>query len=163
MKEKSTNYHNAQKYAFWLLTRRNHSEKEIRDKLGKNYDNTTIDAVIEKLKTLKLIDDEKFAKEWTDYRLRHNKSKNFIMRELNRKGIPRETASEILNSLKINETELAYDTIKNKLPRYKKLEPLKAKSKIFQFLASKGFSYDTIENVIEKFTKEEEENADDSC
>lgn len=162
MKEKSANYHKAQKYAFWLFARRNHSEKEIRDKLGKNYDNITVDAVIEKLKKLKLIDDEKFAKEWTEYRLRHNKSKNFIMRELNRKGIPRETASGILSSLEIDETELAYDAIKNKLTRYKKLEPLKAKSKIFQFLAGKGFSYDTIESVICKFTKGGGQNTDES-
>ena len=162
MKEKSTNYHKAQKYAFWLFARRNHSEKEIRDKLGKNYDIASIDTVIEKLKKLKLIDDEKFAKEWTEYRLRHNKSKNFIMRELNRKGIPREMASGILSTMKIDETELAYDTIKNKLARYKKLEPLKAKSKIFQFLAGKGFSYDTIENVIEKFTKDGGQPTDES-
>lgn len=161
MKEKSTNYHKAQKYAFWLFARRNHSEKEIQIKLGKNYDNTTVDAVIEKLKGLKLIDDEKFAKEWIEYRLHHNKSKNFIMQELNKKGIPHEMASTILNSLSINETDMAYETIKNKLTRYKKLEPLKAKSKIFQFLAGKGFSYDTIENIIEKFRKNG--GTDESC
>lgn len=158
MKEKSTNYHKAQKYAFWLFARRNHSEKEIRDKLGKNYDNVTVNTVIEKLKKLKLIDDEKFAREWTEYRSRNNKSKNFIMRELNKKGILRETAIAILDSFSINEPELAYDIIKNKLPRYKKLEPLKAKSKIFQFLAGRGFTYDTIESVIEKFIKNDEDN-----
>ena len=151
MKEKSTNYIKAEKHAFWLYALRNHAEKEIRDKLGKNYDDTTVSTVIEKLKTLKLIDDEKFAKEWTEYRLHHNKSKNFIMRELNKKGIQRETASEILNSKEIDEVEMAYEVIKNKLPRYKKLEPLKAKSKIFQFLANKGFSDGTIENIVEQF------------
>ncbi|MFH1541262.1 MAG: regulatory protein RecX [Elusimicrobiota bacterium] len=151
MKEKSTNHQKALKYAFWLFAQRNHSEKEIRDKLGKNYDNTIVDVVIEKLKSLKLVDDEKFAKEWVEYRLYHNKSKNFITRELTNKGILCETTTEILNSLKIDETELAYNTIKNKIARYKKLEPSKANSKIFQFLIGKGFSYDTIESVIEKF------------
>jgi len=151
MKEKSTNYQKAEKYAFWLFARRNHAEKEIRDKLGRNYDGAIVDSVIEKLKKLKLIDDDKFAKEWTEYRLRHNKSKHLILQELNKKGIPRETALGILDSFHINEMDQAYEAIRNKLPRYKKLEPLKAKSKIFQFLAGKGFSYDTIESVIEKF------------
>ena len=156
MKEKSDNYHKAQKYSFWLFARRNHSEKEIREKLGRNYVSATVDAVIEKLKKLKLIDDEKFAKEWSEYRLRNNKSRNFIMRELNKKGIPRETASEILNSFSVNESELAYDAVKSRLQRYKKLEPMKAKSKIFRFLAGRGFSYDTIESVMGKIIKNDE-------
>lgn len=158
MKEKSTNYHKALKYSFWIFARRNHSEKEIRDKLSRNYDNAVIEKVFEKLRNLKLLDDGKFAREWTDYRLRQNKSKNFIVRELLKKGINRESAVEILNSFNINEKESAYETIKNKLPRYRKLEPIKAKNKIYQFLARKGFSYDVIEEIMEKFTRKDDDN-----
>ncbi|MEW6556310.1 MAG: regulatory protein RecX [Elusimicrobiota bacterium] len=160
IKEKSTNYQKAQKYAFWLLARRNHSEKEIREKIGRNYDENVVEKVIEKLKILKLINDEKFAKEWTEYRLRNNKSKNFILRELNRKGITHEMAATILNSFSIDETEVAYKIIRNKLPRYKKLEPLKAKNKIYQFLTRKGFDYDTIEQVVNRLGKENSDETD---
>ncbi|MBN1384217.1 MAG: regulatory protein RecX [Elusimicrobia bacterium] len=153
--EKSENYHKALKYSFWIFAKRNHSEKEIRDKLQRNYNNTVIDRVINKLKDMKLIDDSKFAQEWADYRLRLNKSKLFIKRELLRKGITGEKITEVLNSFNINEKESAYEAIRNKLPRYKKLEPVKAKNKIFQFLTRKGFPYDIIEEILEEFSKKE--------
>ncbi|MDD5687633.1 MAG: regulatory protein RecX [Elusimicrobia bacterium] len=151
IKEKSTNYQKALKYAFWLFARRNYSVKEIQDKLGRNYENPVIDKVIEKLDSMKLIDDDKFAKEWAEYRFRHNKSKNYVLNELIRKGIKRETIQEIFSSFAIKEPELAYGAIKNKLQRYRKLEQLKAKTKIFQFLANKGFPYDVIDEVWKKY------------
>ncbi|OGS43803.1 MAG: hypothetical protein A2539_06000 [Elusimicrobia bacterium RIFOXYD2_FULL_34_15] len=156
VKEKSANYDKALKYIFWLFETRDYSEKEICDKLGRNYACPVIDKVIEKLISIKLIDDEKFARQWTEYRLMHNKSKNFVLRELLHKGIKREFALEILKSSPVNEVELAFNSIKSKINKYKKLEPVKAKTKIYQFLSAKGFEYDVIDEIVKKVIKKEE-------
>ncbi|HAM39291.1 MAG: hypothetical protein A2474_05570 [Elusimicrobia bacterium RIFOXYC2_FULL_34_12] len=156
VEEKSINYDKALKYVFWLFEKRDYSEKEIRDKLGRNYACSVIEQVVEKLISTKLLDDEKFAGQWADYRLRQNKSKNFILRELIHKGIKRDFALETLDSFSVNEVQLALNAIKSKINKYSKLEPIKAKNKIFQFLSRKGFGYDVIDEVVKKVIKKEE-------
>jgi len=150
IKEKSDNFEKALKYAYWLMGRRSHSEKEIRQKLGRNYGDGTLNSVIEKLKSQKVINDESFAREWVEYRLKQNKSKNFILRELVKKGIGREAAQGILSEFRIDEFANAYNAVERKIKRYEKLELFKKKNKIFRFLASRGFDYDVIEQVAQK-------------
>lgn len=159
-KEKSDNFEKAVKYAYWLMGRRNHSEKEMRQKIGRNYGPVATDAVIEKLKSQNVINDEKFAGEWTEYRLKQNKSKNFILRELNKKGIIRDMALEVFSKIGINEFQNAYDAVERKMKQYDKLEQFQKKNKIFRFLASKGFDYEIIEQVAQKLLDrgESEEN-----
>ena len=156
LKEKSTDAAKAMKYALWLLGRRNHSEKEIRQKLGRNYEAAAVEAVIEKLKSQKFIDDEKFAGEWAEYRLGQKKSRNFVLSELARKGISRETAQGVLSGMSVDERKSAYDLLARRMKQYEKLEPQKKRSRIFRFLASRGFGPDVIEDVSRELLRKDE-------
>ena len=51
------------------------------------------------------------------------------------------------------ETELAKAAIAKKLSRFLKLAPLDAKNKIAQFLARRGFSWETIKTIIDTTLK----------
>jgi len=160
IKEKSGNIEKALKYAYWLIGRRNHSEKEMRQKLGRNYNSGVVEPVIEKLKLQKVINDDLFAKEWAEYRLKQNKSKNFVMSELSRKGISRKTAQDIFSEMNIDESANAYNSVERKIRQYAKLEPFKKKNKILRFLASKGFDFDVIEQVTQKLMESDKSEED---
>ncbi len=157
LKEKSSDSARAMKYALWLLGRRNHSVKEIRQKLGRNYDAAASDTVIEKLLSLKMLDDERFAGEWAEYRLGQKKSRNFVLRELARKGIGREQAQGAVSGLNVDERANAYGLLKRKMKQYEKLEPQKKRDRIFRFLASRGFDFDVIEDASRKLLEGNED------
>lgn len=55
--------------------------------------------------------------------------------------------------IEISEVELAKTAIDKKLPRFLKLPELAAKNKIAQFLARRGFSWETIKTIIDREAK----------
>lgn len=124
--------------ALSLLSRRPYSQKEVFDHLIRHWPETDTLAAINKLKELKFIDDKEFAGWYTQSRLRSRPmSQRLIALELKRKGL------EIRNlKLEISEPELA----QNALSKKKNLSYKQA----MRFLASRGFSWDTIETVLKK-------------
>jgi len=121
-----------------LLARRPYSEKEVYDHLARHWPESDVKQAISKLKELKFIDDKAFATWYQESRLRARPmSAKLLSLELKRKGL------EIKNlKLEISELELA----KNALSKKKKLTWKQA----MRFLASRGFSWDTIEGVLKK-------------
>src|SRR3989339_466989 len=134
----------------------------------------TRDKGISKRKPLKIIfiNSEKFAEQIeqlkSDLKIEIDTKKIFtrcikcntplekIEKELIHKGIKRDFALETLDSFSVNEVQLALNAIKSKINKYSKLEPIKAKNKIFQFLSRKGFGYDVIDEIVKKVIKKEE-------
>lgn len=111
-----------------FLSFRPRSEWEVRRKFN-NED------LIKKLKELNLINDENFTKWYVEQRNTFRpKGRRMLEMELRRKGIK----TKIENNL--SETELAKRALKKK----KFLD----KEKSIRFLASRGFSWETIEDVI---------------
>lgn len=127
-------------FAVNFISFRPRSEWEVRQNLKrKGFEN--IDEVILKLKSIELVNDEKFAEWWVTQRSTFRpKGQLAINAELAQKGVRLKIKLE-------NEVDLALKAIKKKLPM--------EKEKVFRFLATRGFSYDTIQAVIEKlFAKE---------
>ncbi|OQA92552.1 MAG: Regulatory protein RecX [Elusimicrobia bacterium ADurb.Bin231] len=151
---KIDNYEKALKYALWIMGRRNHSEKEIRKKLSRNYTDETVDKVIEKFKSENILNDESFAKEWAEFRFNQHKSKMFVAWELVGKGIHKDVIAGLIESSGIDDLENAYRTIERRIKMYKHLEPAKLKNKIYRYLASRGFSADIIQEVAERILGE---------
>lgn len=128
-------------FAINFLSFRPRSEYEVRQRLKRKDPGAAQDDVIKKLKEMGLIDDEKFAAWWADQRATFRpKGQRAINMELARKGVKVKVKLE-------NETELAMKAIKKKLPM--------EREKIYRYLSTRGFSYDTINNVIEKVFKKE--------
>ncbi len=110
-------------------------KKEDRRKLDEG-DKDIIENVVTKLRDIGQINDEEFAKWWVEQRSAFRpKGKRALEIELRRKGVKAKVEVG-------NEVELAVKAIQKKLPM--------PKEKIFRYLISRGFSYDTVDSVIEK-------------
>lgn len=136
--------------AFRFVSFRLRSEKEIKDFLQKKlakykiYAPTVIKKVMDRLTELGYIDDAKFAAWWIQQRNAYRpKGKRLVEKELRGKGIAFVVQTE-------NEADLAKKAIQKKLAIWKNLAPLIRKKKMYDFLARRGFSYETIDAVVGK-------------
>lgn len=113
--------------------------------------------VIAKLEHLNLINDKAFIEWWVQQRSNFRpRALRFIKLELKQKGIPRELIdSAFVEYLPSDEEKFAESFAEKKLKRIKNLSPLEIKKKLFQALASRGFSYETIQTVVDKLLKKE--------
>lgn len=135
--------------AFILLSYRERSCYELKRKLlEKGYNENNITSVIDRLKELAYLDDNRFACKWIKYRLNHKlRGRNLIKKELLAKGIDSKIIDKEINSLIDNEREilngikLAEKWLSSKEPDLIKLK---------RFLYNKGFSVEIIQEIIEK-------------
>lgn len=141
-----------------LISIRLRSEKEIRDYLqGKKlYSEQAIETATQKLKELRLLNDKEFAKAWVEARSK-KKGIRAIKQELFQKGISKEIIDEVTiqNIQGTNEKETATRLLERKIDAWKNLEPLKFKKKAFEFLMRRGFEYEIVTDIIEKYIKRE--------
>ena len=137
--------------ALRFLSFRPRSEKEIRDYLQKkNSDPQTAQKIIDKLKEYNFINDKEFARLWFESRIKLKpRAIRVIKLELKQKGIEDELIDEIFDNTKTDDKELALVLAEKRFKRYAKEEPQKAKEKMYRFLISKGFNYDTIKDVVD--------------
>ena len=92
-------YPHAVDRAVKLLSMRDHSEGELREKLyNAGYPDAVADRVMEKLEIMNLVDDEAFAENWTMSRA-HRHGRRRIEQELTRKGVSRDTARRAVSQL----------------------------------------------------------------
>lgn len=141
-----------------FLSFRQRSEKEIRDYLKKkNADDLTSKKIIDKLKEHKFLNDEEFAKWWVEQRTRVKpKADRVIKYELKQKGIDLKIIESLFENEDRSDFEKALVLAEKKMKRLDKLEDKrKVYERLGRFLASKGFNYDTIKEVIDRtFSKE---------
>jgi regulatory protein len=147
-----------------FATLRPRSEKEIRDwiyrRIGKKYSEELFNKqslrLRQRLKRLEFLDDERFAKWWVGQRMQFKfKSKRQLVSELRIKGIDRNTIEDVIAGVNIDETKIAKKLIEKKKYRWEKLDKLKAKKKMTDFLARKGFGWDVIRSAIDVVLKKD--------
>lgn len=135
-----------------FVTVRPRSLKEVKDYFRrKKFDISIHQSLLEKLKHLELLDDTKFAKWWVNQRLAFKKiSLRILKLELGKKGIDRNIIDDVLQDSPIDEEKMARELLENKAYKWENFDPKVAKQKKFQYLASKGFSWETIEKIVLK-------------
>lgn len=145
-------------YAFRLLGRKNYTEAEILKKFtlrGKKLKLIGLDAavkkVIERLRELKYLDDDRILNDYFEYRLKNRPVGKFVfLHEMHRRGIPFECAKKEWEKREIDEEPLARTLLetRGKLWNKEKMPVVLRKKKIIQVLTSRGFSPDTIWSII---------------
>ncbi len=145
--------------AFHFLSFRTRSEKEVRDNLlSKKASPEIIERIINSLKEHKFLNDEDFARQFIESRLRFKpKGIRIIKMELKQKGIDQAIIDEAINRLSTddennpvnNDLESAKKLVDKKMPRYKGLEKQEIYNKLGAFLARRGFDWDTIKKSID--------------
>lgn len=136
--------------ALKYLSFRQRSVKEMHDYLAKKqYPEDEINETIKKLLKLHFLNDEEFARTFTELRQRKGKSKRTISFELKLKGIDRDHAEEVLNEAK-DDYKTALSFIEKRIGQFEKLEPEERKKKIINRLRMRGYNWDTISKVLKK-------------
>ncbi|MBM4433963.1 MAG: hypothetical protein FJ028_02420 [Chloroflexi bacterium] len=134
-----------------FLGPRPRSVAEIRRHLRtKRFDDPAIDKGIDRLRAQRYIDDEAFARYWIEQRDRFRpKGKRAIMSELLEKGVSRESIELAMGDREPDaEVKRAREVIRRPITRWQAMAEHERKRKIHQYLAARGFSYDTIEEAI---------------
>ncbi len=144
----------AKRCAFQFLKIRSRSEKEIRDQLNKKkIDPETIEQTVQYLKSVDLINDRQFARDWIQMRLQKPFGLRRIFFELkNLKGIPEEILKEEIASVAgdFPEEQTISTLVKKCAFKYKNLDEAKRKRRLYEYLARRGFDVDIITKVIER-------------
>ena len=142
---------------FNFLSFRPRSKREILDYLKrKNVGEEVQKIILAKLEKLSYVNDLEFAKFFVESRVKFRpKGKRLIAAELAQKGIDKEIIEKVLSETQTSEIDLAKVAISKKLERFLKLPELGAKQKISQFLARRGFSWETIKTIIDSSLKTE--------
>lgn len=149
-----------QEAAIKILAARPRSEREVRiylaAKIAKSQnvkfsqarESLLIEKIIAKLKKYGYLNDLDFAKWYVDSRTRsHPKGRILLKLELKGKGIDTEIISQVLEK-SISETALAQKALVKKIKTWQKLAPIELKKKVYQYLAARGFDFDTIKETV---------------
>jgi regulatory protein len=112
-----------------------------------------IEEVIQRLQRAGLVDDQAFAKFWVENRGTFRpRSKRALRMEMKQKGLPEEAVKQALAVT--DDAGAAAALAAQRAPRLASLEFLDFRRKLGEFLARRGFSYDTIQPVVEQAWKD---------
>lgn len=140
--------------ALRFLSFRPRSEREVKDHLKKKSQLSSdeiIDGVLSRLKHLGYINDLEFVRWWIEQRQAHSpRGAQLIKSELYQKGIAQEIVDQVLPEDEKGEVEQALKTAKKKLRAYQKLDSREFKQKMGQYLARKGFDWETIKEALNR-------------
>jgi regulatory protein len=136
--------------ALRYLAPRPRSEAEVRRRLKQQkIPSALIEGVIERLRAASLLDDQAFANYWVENRSTFRpRSQRVLRAELRQKGLPDEAVREALTGS--DEAAAAYAVAAQRARRLAGLEYADFRRRLGDFLARRGFSYDTIEPVVER-------------
>ncbi len=137
--------------ALRMLSLRAHCEQDIKNKLRKKgFKSSAVSKVMSECKRLALIDDAKFAKEYTRELKENGDGLKMIRLKLFRKGVSGELIDKEFEEsfTEEDEMEAAQTALRKKMPSLKReTDPLKRKEKFFRYMSSKGFSYEIIQKI----------------
>lgn len=145
--------------AYALLRQRPRSEYEVRSRLkAKGYGQDVIERVVAGLVKAGEIDDPGFARLWMESRMDANPVGDVILRhELKLKGVSDDIIEATLRLKRDNydERKVAFEMASERFERFKRLDRAKAAKRIYDFMARRGFKFDTIQSVIEELIHED--------
>lgn len=149
-------FYKARERAYYLLTYRDHSQKELAEKLRRNYPEETVEKVILHLVDLGLLNDRAYAEKLArQYLVTKKYGSRRALFEMQRKGIEREMAQEALDELDVDPHEQILGLLERKYGR--KLEEKNGYRKALSALMRQGFSYDESSDALREYIRQTEE------
>ena len=141
--------------AMWLISFRDHSRRELVDKLRRDYSEDCCEQTADRMVELGLIDDERFARRYSAdlINLKHLSYRG-VRQKLAEKGISRELIDEVTGEPEIDEEQQIRTIIDKKYSRVMNDE--KGRRRAYNALMRLGFSYRDIKSVMAEYTDTEE-------
>ncbi|RLC58712.1 MAG: RecX family transcriptional regulator [Chloroflexi bacterium] len=146
--------HTAMASALRLLSYRQRSEREMRDALrSKGIPEAIAGETLDRLRELRLLDDQAFAEAWTESRQRHRpRGRRMLLAELAQKGVERELAQASV--AEIDEEADALRAGRKRSQTLRGREFREFRRRLGDFLARRGFGYDVCEATIKQLWAE---------
>ena len=140
----------AKEYAVLLLSYRARTIRELRERLvKKGFADDIASAAIGRLVELKLLDDTKFAQDYTADRIKLARRGKWVVRgELMRLGVGKPDIEQAMETAP-DEAGAAKELVAKYRLRYARLEPEVRKRRLYALLARRGFSPDTIRQALD--------------
>ena len=136
-------YHKAKDYCLGLLSRRDHSVKELILKgIKKGFFKETLERITQELQQQRYLDDHRFALNFMHDAIEFKKwSLTKIKVELHKKGVNKAIINELLSDLddSIWKEQIVGLVQKNKA-KFRRADLSKRKKKIYDYLARKGYN-----------------------
>lgn len=150
------NYKKAVDKCYDLLSRRDHSVKELKAKLLRTVDEYNAQRAIDRMLDLGYLDDEAYAKKLLDYLVNSKKmSRAFVKQEMFKRGVPVDIISEVLRDVDFDNVQSIVDLINTKYKN--KLRAENGREKVVGALMRKGFTYSDIKSAFNEIELEIED------
>lgn len=147
------NYKKAVNKCFDLLSRRDHSVKELKTKLLRTVDEHNAQRAIDHMLELGYLDDEKYAQALLQHFIQNkNMSAAFIKKEMVKRGVPSDIIADVLDGVEIDNVAAVTELIEKKY--LTKLRAENGRDKVIAALMRKGFTFSDIRTALEEFEYE---------
>lgn len=148
------NYRKALNKGADLLSRRSHSEYELKTKIMRTCDAVSAEKAVKRFVELGYLNDEDFAKELAEHLFSvKNYSRGNVRAELLKRGINRDIVNSVIAENDTDPVDSIINIINKKYLR--KLCEEDGKRKVTAALARKGFSYSDIKSAYYRIENEE--------
>ncbi len=152
LKLPGNDYQRALNSALRILTGRDHSRYELVQKLKqRGFTPGAIKKVVLECERLDYIDDNRTTRVYIRQLIRKGYGAKRIRLELKRKGLSDRPDQGVISQMisDIDELEVAGRIFKKNIKRFEReIDPRKRKNKIYRFLLARGFSAETIGNLL---------------
>ena len=145
----TSRYNRARERALYLLGLRDYACKELEEKLYSEADPVTAAAVVERLREVGLLDDERYAARLARSlsEVKHYPRRR-IEQELRRRGLSPVLAQTAVSDLEGEDFEQALEILRRKY--YNKLNDPDSRRRVTAALARRGFSYGAIRRAMDE-------------
>lgn len=148
-------YQKALNTALRILAGRDHSKSELNRKLKqRGFKAEDIEKAVSECERLDYINDERTARLYINQMIRKGQGLNRIRHELKKKGLRGQRIQDILAEIEsdLDEAQGAERILKKNIKRFEReADPKKRRGKIYRFLLARGFSQDTIRQLIDMY------------
>ncbi len=137
----------AKEKALYLITYRDHSRKELENKIRRSYSPETAEEIADKMQELGLVNDEEYARKYaTELLHKKHMSPKAIAYKLKEKGISPEIISLITQELDYDPLDEIREILERKYSDYSQNE--KVKRRAIAYLQRMGWSWSDIKSVM---------------
>lgn len=139
--------------AMWLISYRDHSRRELIDKLRRDYSAESAEAAVSRLEELGLVDDGRFARRYAAdlVNLKHL-SERGVRQKLFEKGVDRDLIDEVIGEIEFDDRAQIRDIIEKKYAR--SLGDEAGRRRAVNALTRLGFGYSDIKSVLTEYIDE---------
>ncbi len=149
---------NAKSAALRLLTVRDRSVQEMKERLERNYTKEEVAETVDYLVEIGYLDDLRYARNHVDYRNRNRPTGNYLLRlELGKKGISDQIIDQVINAPEI-EYELALTVAEQRLGSLERVDALARVRRLYGLLQRRGFPVTTARSVVGELLDRDLEN-----